>query len=258
MSRVAALVALLGVCALATCSYSPMPVSGQQICASGTGKQCPDGYHCSGDRCVLDGNGGAAGAFSGAAGKGGAGGQAGGGGAAAAGVSGAAGAGGAGGQETCQTALANTWVGQFSSIASGDVPAPAYTTIGGGFKLVETYKNTGASTANVGLAFTFSTCVDASAFTGVSFSISGTLSGCSLLFQVDDTERSGGGNGGPSLSVDSVPTTGQSISLPWSMIGGQPNGVTDAARIAILIWGFSIPPGANCVSAVDITDLTFY
>jgi hypothetical protein len=243
-----------------------MPASGQQMCASGTGKQCPDGYHCMADtgagHCFLDANGGAGGASSGAAGKGGVGGHAGGGGAATAGASGAAGAGGASGQQLCDPAFASTWVGQFSNIDSGGVPAPTYETIGGGFKLVESHTNTGAGTANIGVAFTFSGsgagCVDASKFTGISFSISGTLSECSLLFQVDDTERSTGGNGGPSVSVNSVATTGQAISLPWSVTGGQPPGATDATRIAILIWGFSIPAGSPCMADIDVTNLTFY
>jgi hypothetical protein len=238
-----------------------MPANGAQMCASGTGKRCPDGYHCvtesnGSNLCFLDGGGGAGGPSSGAAGKGGAGGRAGAGGMGQAG----AGTGGAGGQQMCEPAFANTWTGHFSTIDSGSVMGPAYTVASGGgsVTIVATRTATAAGPANIGIAFTFDPCADASAFSGVSFSISGQITGCSVLFQVDDTERSGGGNGGPATTVNAVTGTPQTVKLAWSTTGGQPTGPTDGARVAILIWGFSIQPSTTCMANVTIGDLTFY
>jgi hypothetical protein len=258
LSRLAALATLVGGLALATCSYAPMPGNGAQMCASASGKQCPDGYYCAADRCFRNGAGGAGGALSGAAGKGGAGGHAGGGGAGAAGAGGAGAAGGAAGQQMCEPAFANTWSGNFSVIDSGSVPGPTYTVNGGTITILETHTATAAGAANIGLGWQFSPCADASAFTGVSFSISGTVSGCSVLFQVDDTERSGGSSGGPSVTIGSVTSVPATVKLAWSTAGGQPAGPVDAARIAILIWGFGIPASSSCMANIQVSNLTFY
>jgi len=260
LSRLAALVALIGAATLATCSYAPMPTNGAQMCAAGTGKECPDGYHCATDArgryCYQDGNGGAGGTSSGAAGKGGAGGHA------TAGGTGQGGSatGGVGGQQMCEPAFANTWTGNFSTIDSGNVMGPTMSVAqgGGSFSIVATRTVTGTTGANIGIAWTFDPCANASQFSGVSFSIAGSVTGCSVLFQVDDTERSGGGNGGPAVTVGAVSGTPQTVMLPWTTSGGQPGGPIDGSRVAILIWGFSIAPSATCMANVTIGDLTFY
>jgi hypothetical protein len=79
-----------------------------------------------------------------------------------------------------------------------------------------------------------------------------------VLFQVDDTERSGGAAGGPSVTVNAVTSTPQTVNLAWSTVGGQPLGATDAARVAILIWGFGIQPSTRCMANVQINNFTFY
>jgi hypothetical protein len=248
--------------ALATCSYAPMPPDGAQVCGPAGGKQCPDGYHCmadnTGNHCYRDGTAGAGGTSSGVAGTSGGGGHAGAAGAGTAGASGAAGAGGAGGQQTCEPAFANTWSGGFFTIDSGAVQGPTYSFNGGTITILATRTATADAPANIGLAWQFNPCADASAFTGVSFSISGSVSGCSVLFQVDDTERSGGANGGPSITIDSVSSVAQTVSLAWSTKGGQPPAPTDATRVAILIWGFGIQPSTRCMANIQINNLTFY
>jgi hypothetical protein len=158
----------------------------------------------------------------------------------------------------CEPAFANTWSGRFSVIDSGSIAGPSYTQTSTGFNILASRTTTAAGPANIGLAFTFDPCADASTFTGVSFSITGQVTGCSVLFQVDDSERSAGGNGGPAITVSSVSATAQTVRLPWSTTGGQPPGPVDASHVAILIWGFSIPASTNCMANVNIGDLTLY
>jgi hypothetical protein len=218
-----------------------------------------------GSYCFKDGGGGAGGALSGAAGKGGAGGHAGTGGTggqAGAGVAGATGSGGAVVLPVCTATPANRWIGQFSTIDSGTVKGPTYTVNSSGFDIVGDTLGPGA--ANVGVAFTFSPCVDASAsqFTGVSFSISGSVSSsaaCTPVFQVDDSERSGGGTAGPGISISNLSTTTpQTVQVPFSTSGGTPAGPIDAQHVSVLVWGVSIAPGATCSIQFSIGNLTFY
>jgi hypothetical protein len=262
LSRLAALAVLIAGLALATCGYAPMPPSGQQMCAAGTGKQCPDGYHCSADRCILDGVGGAGGGLNGAAGKGGAGGHAGAGGAGQAGASGATGTGGAGGAPvlpTCTASAAGTWSGSLSMIGSGAIAGPTPTPTSDGLRIIGS--SLGPGPAAVGAAFTFNPCVDAQAsgYTGVSFSISGSVSSsaCTPLFQMDDSERLATGMPGPAISIPNLSTTtAQTIQVPWTT--GSATGPLDDQHVAIFVWGVEIATGATCSINYSITNLTFY
>jgi hypothetical protein len=260
LNRALPLVALAGLL-LAACSYAPSPGNGEQLCGPPGGKRCPDGYTCglSGSKavCFRNGDGGAPGtAGHPATGTGGAAGITGAGG--AAGVSGTGGAAGAG-QTACAPATASSWSGSLATINSGSIPGPVFgNTKGVGLEITGNSQNTTAATAAVGVTFTLQQCQDARQYTGVSFSISGTVTGCTTSFQVEDVERTGPGQGGPGISVGGITTAPQTFSVPWTTSNGTPPGQIDAKKIAVFVWGFTIAPATTCSVDLVITNMTFY
>jgi hypothetical protein len=126
-------------------------------------------------------------------------------------------------------------------------------------------------------------CVDASAYTGIQFTISGTLGamgdgGASgqMQLQVSDLEdwnvASAGGtclaaDGGPGANCTpgiysfDVPATATAIQVPWSMLaGGAPMSALDPSRIIQLQWQlpWSCQGSTPYMADVKITDVQFY
>jgi hypothetical protein len=127
----------------------------------------------------------------------------------------------------------------------------------------------------------FPQCVDATAFTGLRFSISGSLSGCSFgeatqdsahaTFESKATGPGAFGSGAPgsipnstALTADQITPEPQTVTLPFA---AQSNGVpatpTDKSQIIWLDWVFvvdSYVDGGSTVCKADLTinDVTFY
>jgi hypothetical protein len=132
------------------------------------------------------------------------------------------------------------------------------------------------------LAYRFRDCVDALAFTGVQFSISGSLSGCSLHYFTEDsvhleddgdpmahTEHGVGRPGAlapsVSLAAGQITPVPQTLRVAFvSQAGGAPARAINPGKITGLGWAFSAdastaaggPP--PCVADLTIDDVRFY
>jgi hypothetical protein len=129
-----------------------------------------------------------------------------------------------------------------------------------------------------GLGINFPSCVDASAFSGVEFTFSGTVSGCVMQFAINYTEDLPTSNSPlgscpqsvcypPAVSIEptSAPTTTR---IAWSdrggFVPGAPVAYPDDPRAVVDVqWNFVIPAAADggadtCLANVDISGLTFY
>ncbi len=128
--------------------------------------------------------------------------------------------------------------------------------------------------------FAFNRCVDASAFTGVQFSIRGAVSGCRLAEATQDsahlysrgstsTARYGSGPQGAHpnatfFTADQITSTAQTVTMPFAaQTGGVPEGPTDKSKLTFIDWAFHVDPSASggptaCVADLTIDDVRFY
>jgi hypothetical protein len=118
----------------------------------------------------------------------------------------------------------------------------------------------------------FDGCVDASGFAGVEFSISGSLSGCSLVFASVDPEHQYYRTEGPYPPQSPIPTaelTSQprTIKAPFrgAAIAGNPATPTDASKLAFVQWLVIVPVGSGdgsavpaCIGTLAIDDVKLY
>jgi hypothetical protein len=124
-----------------------------------------------------------------------------------------------------------------------------------------------------GLFFEGTSCIDASAYTGVQFDFAGDLGGCKLsvgtsfsadLSHADDSAR-GACSGtdsscyGPFAAV--VPST-TTVKVPFSaMSGGSPQSAPDRSTIVDVVWQLSAPTGADggsCAASFTVENVSFY
>lgn len=161
-------------------------------------------------------------------------------------------------------------------VAVGD-PAPTYTTDG----TLHITLNAPATSHEHLVVHRFDDCVDATAFVGVQFSISGSLSGCALGYFTEDSVHlyddgdpmshgsHGIGRAGALPPVTRL-TAGQVTSLPqtvWvpfaAMSGGVPDRPIEAAKVTGVGWRFIVDPSNGaatpaCVADLTIDDVRFY
>ena len=140
----------------------------------------------------------------------------------------------------------------------------------------------GAATQYVGGGVYFNSCTDATAFSGVSFTISGSFSGCSMQYATADVEHQDAttdphfatGPAGaypPQSTITSgeVTTTPQTLTMPFtgSTMSGDPPTPLDKSKLILVLWQFTVPAGApattdatpgGCVGDITIDNLTFY
>lgn len=136
----------------------------------------------------------------------------------------------------------------------------------------------------VGVAMLFPKCVDASAFTGVRFTIRGSYQGCTMHVAVNDvahTDRTIGdtyaaGNKGsypPQIILASgqVTPTARTIQIPFvdnpyaeNAVRGNPPQALDKSQLTQVVWQFTIGTASNvvdatrCTADVRVGDLMFY
>jgi hypothetical protein len=192
------------------------------------------------------------------------------------------------------TAPATGLIADFSSASDGQLPGKLITYSDP--KLVDqgslSYATTGGS-LNIkigapaisrpqflGTMILFDGCIDASAFTGVQFTISGSFSGCSLVYATGDVEhedatRASTFASGPTgafapqhrLSADDLGSTPRTIKLRFlgTDIQGNPATPIDPAKLIFAVWQFIVPIAADdgsatppCAANVTIDDIKFY
>jgi hypothetical protein len=156
-------------------------------------------------------------------------------------------------------------------------PAPTYST-DGALHIVLTAPTT--STAQTLLVVDhFKDCVDATAFTGVEFSISGSLSGCKLAYFTEDsvhlyddgsphathgTSRAGFHPAFMALADSQVTSVPQTLRVPFAALSaGFPLRPIDETKITGAGWVFLIDPSTSggapsCVADLTIDDVRFY
>jgi hypothetical protein len=122
----------------------------------------------------------------------------------------------------------------------------------------------------VGFGFFFvnPTCVDASAFTGVRFTVSGDLGTCELRASVVPSEDNAVANGpvgtctaATCVSPFSAPLgLGTQVVRFADMTGGSPLATVDAAALNDVLWSLTVPTDgvtAPCTANLTISDVSF-
>lgn len=137
-----------------------------------------------------------------------------------------------------------------------------------------------SATQYIGAFLHFDGCVDASAFAGVQFTLSGSLSGCTLQYaSADDghTSTAGGwmiASAPPgsypmqhSIFAARLTATPQTVraSFNGGDIRGVPSAPMDASKLIFLQWQLTVPaaragqsPPARCTGQITVDDLSFF
>ena len=131
-----------------------------------------------------------------------------------------------------------------------------------------------------GFALSFPGCMDASAFTGVRFSIRGTYAGCSLQYATMDVAHAdrytpavfATGSRGvyppqTTLEREQVSAKAQTIHVPFTghTIAGNPPSPLNPGKLTGVLWQFTVPLANNvldgsttCTADLFIDDVSFY
>jgi hypothetical protein len=132
----------------------------------------------------------------------------------------------------------------------------------------------------LGTMIQFDSCVDASAFTGVQFTISGSFSGCSLTYATGDVGHEdmaksstfASGEAGSyvpqdKISASDLSSTPRTIKQPFVVtdIQGNPPTPIDPTQLIFNLWQFIVPVAADdgsatpaCIASVTVDDVKFY
>jgi hypothetical protein len=207
------------------------------------------------------------------------------------GVAGAGGGSGSGGTGGAVLACAGTPPASPAIIGPGNtgasytfvgppVPAPTLSDSGAGsggigtlhFQVSIPGPATTDSYAGFGVGFGSPTCVDASAYTGIEFTLSGTLDNC--VFQAgvspsEDNAVANGPSGSCTLGSACVPPFSGPIVLPTSsppvvmvpfsdMAGGNPLATVNPAKLNTVQWLVTPAGNAPCTADVTIDRASFY
>ena len=171
----------------------------------------------------------------------------------------------------------NTLAARFLAFPVGSTSAPTYATTNGALHItVNTPATADSQYLGVVIAFGY-TCVDATAFSGVQFSISGSFSGCAMHYATCDVEHQDVTSGAPhatgpagsyqpqySIAANQVTSTVNTLKVPFSgQSGGSPATSIDKSKLILTLWQFDIAPAAgtapsSCVADITVDDVRFY
>jgi hypothetical protein len=167
----------------------------------------------------------------------------------------------------------------------GGGAAPTYMVNPGSVDLTEAV-GTGNTTQYAGFVLFFNNCVNACAFKGVSFSIKGSIMGCTMQFSSNFTQdvcNDGTTNTdpkgsykydagtscpaySPQLNLKTITATAQTIQVAFDdamLIGGVPETTVDNGHITGVQWQFTIPPVGDggpqaCIANINLSNIKFY
>jgi len=161
----------------------------------------------------------------------------------------------------------------------GGPSSPTYTTAGGALTVTVNVSPT-SKPQFVGALVSFDKCIDASAFSGVQFTISGSLSGCQMQYATGDVAHqdttlgsryaSGPTGAYPSqfrIAADDLTSTSRTIKAPFARpdILGNPATAVDPTKLILTLWQFTVPVAPEddggiemCTGSVTIDDARFY
>jgi hypothetical protein len=170
--------------------------------------------------------------------------------------------------------------GGYAFYPPGQPNAPTATFSNGTVHLVMDNVPGAAAAQYVGFVIYFNDCIDATAFTGVEFTISGTISGCTMQFSANYTEDddvatdpkgscTNNATGTTCYSSQkaitaNITTTPAAVQVPFTgtgaPTGGSPQSAVDQAQLTGIQWQFTIPAGVSgsCTAAIDISTVQFY
>jgi hypothetical protein len=164
---------------------------------------------------------------------------------------------------------------------AGSPAQPTASTSSGALHITENGPATSAA-QYVGVALSFANCIDARAFTGIQFSISGSFSGCTMQYATGDSGHQDPATGAPHatgtsgayppqsmLTAAEVTAVPQTLMMPFSgtSISGNPPTPLDTAKLIFALWQLTIPAGAPatadggtpaCVADLTIDNVAFY
>ena len=113
-----------------------------------------------------------------------------------------------------------------------------------------------------GFGLSFAGCVDASAYTGVRFTVAGELGTCALSFGVVPSEQQlvtfGGSCTGECIPPFSPPLALGTTTVAFAeLAGGAPEGPVDQTRLQNAQWSLKSMGGVPCRARLTVTDVAF-
>jgi hypothetical protein len=168
----------------------------------------------------------------------------------------------------------------------GGIAQPTYTVNTGSIDVMEASGTSLNGPQYAGLVLFFNNCVNACAFQGVSFSIKGSMTGCTMQFSSNFTaDVCNDGTTGtdpkgsyrydagascpaysPQLPVTGITSTAQTVKVAFNdanLVGGVPETAVDNGHLTAVQWQFTIPMagdggGDACIANINISDVKFY
>ena len=168
----------------------------------------------------------------------------------------------------------------------GGIASPTYIVNAGSVDLMEAAGTSPNGPQYAGFVLFFNNCVNACAFKGVSFTIKGTIAGCTMQYSSNFTEdvcndgtTSTDPKGSyrfdagatcpaysPQVNLTGISATAQTIKVAFDdpmLIGGVPQTTVDNGHITGVQWQFTIPPTGDagsgaCIANINISDVKFY
>jgi hypothetical protein len=169
-------------------------------------------------------------------------------------------------------------MGELLAFPLPSTPAtPRFSIKGGALHIVENAPATSLAQFP-GVILGFETpCLDASAFSGVEFSISGSYSGCALQYATGDAAHQDAASGAPyatgpagsyqpqaTIAATQLGPNPITLKMPFvgGPAGGSPETPVDKTKLIFVLWQFNIDPAtgdsAHCVADIKVDDVKLY